>query len=472
MMLARPSGEGGVVARAGPSIAVRLGLLLTLVLATAVAAVIFATYRYGRSAADQAFDRLLTGAALQISERISVVDGEPVVDIPVSAFELLSLAREDRIFYRVVGPRGRTLTGYEDFPLPADFSADQRQKVYETTYDGVPVRAVALRRDLAERSLSGRAEVIVAHTMRARAALAREIATPAITGIAFASLAVLALALLATRYALRPLQRIEGAIVGRDPLDLTPFDMAPPREVEALVEAINRFMGRLDRRVRTMQSFVADAAHQMRTPITALRAQTELALRETDIDRLRTLQRRIRSRAIGVSRLTDQLLSHALITHRSETAPLEKIDLRRVAVEVERELRLVDADTAASLVLDLAEEPVTVLGDLFSLREAAKNLVNNAFKHGVPPITLAVSPAADDGCRLVVSDRGTGFDKAESEIGTRFARNENSTESAGLGLAIVREVVHSHNGRLVTERKPGGGFSISIVLPGTEAQSV
>ena len=449
----------------GHSIAVRLGVLLTLVLATAVAGVILATYEYGRAAADQAFDRLLTGAALQISERISVVDGEPVVDIPVSAFELLSLAREDRIFYRVVGPHGRTLTGYGDFPLPRDLAQEGRQTVYETTYDGVPVRAVALMRDLTERSLSGRVEVIVAHTMRARAALAREIATPAITGIALASLAVLALALLAMRYALKPLQRIEQAIVGRDPLDLTPFDMATPREVDALVEAINRFMGRLDRRVRTMQDFVADAAHQMRTPITALRAQTELALDETDMDRLRMLQRRIRSRAIGVGRLMDQLLSHALISHRSETAPLEPADLRRVAVDVERELRSSDADRARALVLDLSEEPVMVRGDLFSLREATKNLVNNAVVHGVAPVTISVSRCGPARCRLSVSDNGPGLSIPDSELGARFARNENSAESAGLGLAIVREVAHSHHGHLATERTESNGFAIVIDLP-------
>lgn len=451
--------------RASQSIAMRLGVLLTLVLAAAVAAVMFATYRYGRSAADQAFDRLLTGAALQISERISVVDGKPVVDIPVSAFELMSLAHNDRIFYRVVGPHGATLTGYDDFPLPSGPPSDSHRRVYETTYDGVPVRAVALSRDLAERSLSGRVEVIVAHTMRARMALAREIVTPAITGIAAASLAVLALALLAMRYALRPLERIERAIIERDPSDLTPFDMATPREVEALVDAINRFMGRLDRRLRTMQSFVADAAHQMRTPITALRAQTELALREHDVNRLRVLQRRIRARAIGVGRLTDQLLSHALITHRSETAPLAPIDLRRAAVDAEREFHQAEGGNAGDILLDLCEEPVMVRGDLFSLREATKNLINNALKHGKPPVSIRVGAAEGGRCRLSVQDRGAGFEDPDGTAGERFAHNENNAESAGLGLAIVREVANSHHGRLTSERLGGDGFRIMLDLP-------
>ena len=109
-----------------------------------------------------------------------------------------------------------------------------------------------------------------------------------------------------------------------------------------------------------------------------------------------------------------------------------------------------------------------VRGDLFSLREATKNLVNNAFVHGAPPVTISVGRSAHGGCRLAVSDKGPGLAIADSEIGTRFARNENSAESAGLGLAIVREVTHSHDGRLSTERTERGGFAIAIDLPAFE----
>ncbi|HET7412611.1 MAG TPA: sensor histidine kinase [Pararhizobium sp.] len=446
------------------SIALRLAISLTVVLAVAAAATIFASYSYGRRAADGAFDRLLTGAALQITERISVVDGKPIVDIPLSAFELLSLARNDRIFYRIVGPSGRTLTGYPDFPLPAESLT--QETLYNTVYDGVPVRAVMLQRQLAERSLSGNVDVIVAQTTLARDALSREIATPAAVGIGIASIAVLAVALIAMQFALRPLGRIEKAILGRDPLDLTPFKMTIPREVDALVSAINRFMWRLDRRMKGIQDFVADAAHQMRTPITALRAQTELAMGEQDPERLRMLQQKILSRAIGISRLTDQLLSRALITHRADAVSLENVDLRRVAMEADREIRSGGLPAAERLVLELPEEPVMVRGDLFSLREATKNLVNNAFVHGAAPVVLSVSRDVSGTCHLAVTDRGPGPALNLREIGLRFMRNEDRPESAGLGLAIVREVALLHDGRLTAE-KSAEGFRIGIALAGT-----
>ncbi|WP_367714837.1 sensor histidine kinase [Nitratireductor sp. GISD-1A_MAKvit] len=446
------------------SIAYRLTISLTLVLTLAVAATIYAAYGYGRQAANEAFDRLLQGAALQIAERIFVIEGEVRVDIPVSAFELLSLAKDERVFYRVAQPDGTTLTGYEDFPLPKADTIPEAGHTYEVEFRGERVRALAMLRRLAERAVSGDIHIIVAHTTDSREQLARSMATQAVAVIAGAGLAILILALIAMRYAMRPLERIQTAILERDPLDLSPFSMHAPDEVSALVAAINRFMGRLDRRVRAMQDYVADSAHQIRTSITALRAHSELALDEDDPQRLKTLHRRIRSRAIGLNRLTDQLLSHALVTHRADTAPLEPLDLRRIAVDAEREFGQLAGGRKSRIRLDLPEEPVMVRGDAFSLREAVKNLLNNALAHGKPPVGVAVSGAAGR-AQIVVSDHGEGVVASDpAEIGRRFAINPNKPESAGLGLAIVREVAEFHHGRIALEGGDGM-FSISLVLP-------
>jgi two-component system sensor histidine kinase TctE len=445
------------------SIAWRLTLLLTLLLTIAAAGTVIAALSYGQTAATRAFDRLLTGAALQIAERISVIDGETVVDIPLSAFGLLSLATEDRIFYRVIGADGETLTGDERFPMPDVAGTQSGPLLYDTEFSGEPVRAIQMQRFLAERAVQGSITVIVAQTLRARAELANEIVARAVIGVIIAGGVTLALALLAMYLALSPLRRIERAILARDPKDLTPFSTSTPREVEALVDAINRFMSRLDRRVGAMQDFVADAAHQMRTPITALRAQTELAMEEEDPGRLKTLQRRIRDRAIGVSRLTDQLLSHALVTHRADSVTLERIDLRRVAVEAEREARRTGG--VEGIDLDLPDDPVMVSGDAFSLREAARNLITNALSHGTPPVILRVS-SSGGWARIAAHDGGPGMNAAQLErIGQRFARDASNPQSAGLGLAIVAEVAAFHDGTIRTGTNADGKFFVGVDLP-------
>jgi len=448
------------------SIAWRLTLLLTLLLTIAAAGTVVAALSYGQTAATRAFDRLLTGAALQIAERISVVEGETVVDIPLSAFGLLSLASEDRIFYRIIGPDGETITGDESFPLPED--TGDTPLLYDTEFSGEAVRAIRMRRFLAERAVRGPITVIVAQTLRARSELANEIVARAVIGVIIAGGVTLALALLAMHLALSPLRRVERAILARDPKDLTPFSTSTPREVEALVAAINRFMARLDKRVGAMQGFVADAAHQMRTPITALRAQTELAMEEDDPRKLKTLQRRIRDRALGVSRLTDQLLSHALVTHRADSVTLEQIDLRRVAVEAEREARRTGG--ADGIELDLPADPVMVTGDAFSLREAARNLITNALAHGKLPVVLSVSITDGGKAMIAVRDHGAGMNRDQLQrIGQRFARDASNPQSAGLGLAIVAEVAEFHHGSIETRSGSDGGFEVGIVVPLTAA---
>ena len=447
------------------SIALRLVLVLSVLLILTAGVGVYAAYSYGRAAADEAFDRLLTGAALQIAERISVADGRTIVDLPLSAFELLSLAPNDRVFYRVVGPKGKTLTGFNALPLPTT-RPTKSQFIYETSYRGTPIRAIVVRRRLAEKSVSGDTSVIVAQTMDARADLARDIATKAMAAVAIVAFIIIVITFWATRFALTPLGRIEAALKSRDPLDLQPFTEEAPREVVALVAAINHFMGRLDRRVQDMHDFVADTAHQMRTPITAMRAQTEMALDEDNPVRLKSMLVRIRKRAIGVSRLMEQLLSQALVIHRFDTVPPVALDLRRIALEAEREYRTSAQTSGSNIILDFPEDEVVVMGDAFSLREAIKNLMANAFVHGLPPVTLKVELEGKGFAVIRVSDCGPGLKEEIAEAaGKRYARNEDKPESAGLGIAIVRQVLSTYGGSLFHWQSESGALWLGLRMP-------
>ncbi|MCC0031188.1 MAG: sensor histidine kinase [Brucellaceae bacterium] len=450
-----------------PSLTFRLAIVVILLLSLAATGALYLAWEYGRRAADEAFDRLLTGASLQIAERIGVRDGKLTVDLPQSAFELLALARSDRVFYRIIGPEGRTVTGYDDLPEPPEPGSTVTPQIFTATYSGEPVRAAMAVRRISERELTGDVKVITAQTVRERSALARDITTKAAILVMAAGLAIIVLALFAVRYALYPLTRVERALLSRDPNDLSPFEIETPRELEAVVDAINRFTGRLDRRIGSVQAFVADAAHQLRTPITAIRAQAQLAVEESSRERLDRINRRIYDRSVAVGRLADQLLSKAMITHRGDTARREPLDLRRIAIEADDETRNLSAG-ATPVALDLPEDAVMVTGDRFSLREAVKNLIVNAQHYGKPPITIRV--AAHDGHGTIgVRDRGTGIEKAlRGDIGTRF-KTSAGTRGSGLGLAIASEVAAFHGGTL--ECSDDGGFEIGLRLPLSEAQT-
>jgi two-component system sensor histidine kinase TctE len=457
------------MAERATSITVRLAATIALILAAGGVAISIAAYAYGRQAAQQAYDRLLAGAAFQIVQSVSIVDGKVAVNLPVSAFELLALAPEDRVFYRVIGPDGGTITGYADLPAPARGAEDLA--FYSGEYSGEAVRMASALRRFAERGFTGDVRVLVGHTTLARVALARDITTKALALVAVAGVALIALVAFAVRSSLGPLVRIEQALRGRDPKDLSPLTVSTPREVEAIVAAINRFMGRLSGRVTVMQNLIADATHQLKTPIAALRAQAELALEEPDTDRLRAIAGRMHARTVGLSRLADQLLNQALIIHRSDAAGQEIIDLRAVAIRATDETDHDLLSTGADLHLDLPEHPVHAVGDALSLVEALKNLLSNALRYGAAPVWLELRHQAGDGtAEFNVIDSGAGIPESDwADSGHRFARSAGSRpDGAGLGLAIVNAVAEAHRGRLTFSRTAEGRFRVGLAIPMVE----
>ncbi len=450
-----------VRSRHASSLRFRLAAGIILILAIGCVAVAYAAFAYGRDAAQQSFDRLLVGAANQIAGALTLRDGQVIVDIPVSAFELLSLAPRDRVVYGVFGDDGALITGY-DILLPRDGDG-----IYFTdSFAGEPARFVRVTRQFAERSFLGSVDVIIGQTTEARRELAQQITQNALIAVAAIGVVMSALAALAVQSALSPLQRIERDIAARSSKDLTPVDINVPQEISSLVHALNRFIARIDRQLHVMRTLIADASHQLRTPIAALRAQAELAAEETDHDRTLRIVGRIHERSRNLSRLTDQLLSHALIIHRADTVDLETVDLRTVAAEAVDQTDQSMPDVDRAIRLALPEAPVNCDGDRLSLAEACKNLINNSLKHGKPPITVFVLGRGGR-ARMGVRDGGTGFPEAMWQTaGSRFAKNAGvSAKGAGLGLAIVNAVSEAHGGQMRIERPSETAFEVFLELP-------
>ncbi len=457
----RSRGAAPTAAPAGPrvlSITRRLALSGVLVLGVGGAAVAVAILAYGRQAAQQSYDRLLVGAANEIAGALLVRSGALVIDIPASAFELLALAPEDRILYAVYDQDGRLLTGYATALPPRGGAA-----FGSVDFAGETARTAMAVRRFSERDFVGEIRVVVGQTTRARDAMARAMARRAFLVIGGIGALTLGLAAFGIRSALAPLRRIEAGLARREPRELTPLDVAVPREISHLVAAINRFMAQQARQIDTMRTLIADASHQLRTPVAAIRAQAELAADEPDMARQKAIVARIRDRSVGLGHLTDQLLSHALVIHRAEAVPHAAVDLRAVAIRI---VEACDPDEAFGLGLDLAEEPTTCRGDMLSLVEAGKNLVNNALRHGRPPVAV-IARAEGREVLLAVRDAGPGMPEAvRAAAGQRFGQTGGITaQSAGIGLAIVSAVAVAHRGLLRFEDLPGGGFEAVLALP-------
>lgn len=454
------------------SLRTRLVGTMTILFVGGTAALYLAARAYGQAAADRSYDRLLTGSALSIVETLSIIGGKVQVDVPYTALDMLSAAPDDRVFYRVFGPDEKTVTGYDDLPLQEGRERRNKQvapesaRFFNAEYRGELVRFALLGREIAEPGVTGRLWVQVGQTRRAREAMAHELVFNALLPIGTLTFLALALVWFGVARALRPLERIGRELTGREPADLYPVRAPVPAEMKPLIESINGFMHRLDGNMGTLRAFIAEAAHQMRTPLAALRAQAQSALDEDDPAELRRGLLKVDRNAARLSRLLNQLLSDATVIHRSDLRRFESFDLVHTVRKAMREAIPLASDTPVSFDTPLQEAPF--MGDALMLGEALKNLIDNALHHGhaeCAKVELGLRLEGDD-YLLTVSDRGPGIpSENHGYVFERFARGESVAPGAGLGLPIVRQVVESHRGDILLSQRQGGGLVVRLRLP-------
>lgn len=458
----------------GASIRQRLLIALLLLVLTGMAALYMTARTYGRESADASFDQLLHASALSMTDSLRLVHGQWQMDMPYAALELLAQAGEDRVFYRVSNADGRLITGYADLPEPpGTLPRNGDPMFFDASYSGESVRFVALLRHIAGPENAVGTIVEVGQTRRARNALAKDILWRATLAIGGFTAAILALVWLGVNLSLRPVARIERELLERESFELQPINTPVPAELRQLVQALDGFMGRLADNLDTLRLFIAEAAHQLRTPLAALRAQVQVALDEDDpAEQRRSLEAVLRN-AERLSRLVNQLLSDASVNHRSTLQQFEPVDLRTLLRQAMHEtvpqaapcpdITLTESGAMATVTA------VWVLGDGLMLREAFKNVIDNALKHGSTKggAVRVKLDRCEGGWKVVIADDGPGVAAAHAHtIFERFVRGPGTrVMGAGLGLAIVRRVLVSHGGTIDLTNRVGGGLDVTVVLP-------
>lgn len=445
----------------------RLILRLSLVFVGGAVLLGLAASHYGRRAADAAYDQVLAGAALSIAETVAFVEGRLVVDVPVAAFDMLALARDDRVFYQVLAPDGSLVTGYADLPAIETEPVSAQAVFDDRPYMGESVRVATIGRLIADPGLQGWARVSVAQTRQARSALAREMALGAVFPLVAIAVLALLLAGASVITALRPLRRLERDLASREATDLRPLSGAVPAEIVRLVTGFNTFVGRFAGQLEAMQAFISDAAHQMRTPLATIKAEIALQRERLPAPETRETLTVLEARVDEATARVNQLLAHAFVAHRSELPTLEVCDLASLVPGALRELSPLVLARGADITFEHQGPRAPVRADPVLLREALRNLVSNALDHAGRPgrgARIRVSVADDAGGlrRIRVEDDGPGIPESRrGEVVERFSR----PGGGGLGLAIVARVAQAHHGRLALGESPLGGLCADILLP-------
>ena len=426
------------------------------------------TWFVAQGIANRPYDRALEFTLQALTPFVTEEHGRVTFALTPQARELLRADDTDLVFYQVRDAAGRLVAGDPAFPAPAQERA-------------VPPGVVRLRDDvvhdeevrvayvwLALGGTEPRALVQVGETRGKRSKLATEI----VKGVMVPQFIILPLAVLlvwvALVHGIRPLSELERRIRSRRPDDLSPIDQDQvPQEVAPLVGSINDLLQRLATTLSNQKRFLADAAHQLKTPLAGLRLQAEMALKQLpagsgeDIER--TL-RQIASSSVRATHTVNQLLALARAEAAGQALPREPVDLTAVAREVVEDLVPLALDKGIDLGFETLPPPATLRGaptlrlwgNAVLLAELVRNLADNALRYtpngGIVTVRVLSDPWG--GVQVLqIEDDGPGIAPQERErvLAPFYRTLGTNVDGSGLGLAIVHEIVRQHGATLTME---------------------
>ena len=445
-------------ALARSSIRRRLLMFLVSSLIFMVAGASAVSYWVALHSANEAYDRSLLDPALDIAENLRIDATGAHVDLPEKALEALVYDQVDRVIFQVRSPTNSIVDGAPDLPPPPDLGPGQ-QIFFDGVSEGQNIRIAA------HRAASGYI-VQVGETLYKRNRLIGEILVAEFVPTLLVAIAATTLAWVGVAHGLRPLEELRVELMRRAPRDLRPLSVAAvPEEIAPVAEAFNGLLSQVRDASTMQQRFLANAAHQLRTPLAGLQMHLELLLRRTLAPELLAEVERMHGATVRASRLANQLLALA----KAQSAPdqgreLEHIDLQSVASAAAHEW----APKAHTLDIDLgfALEPAEFEGDPLLLPELVDNLIDNALRYTQAGGAVTVKTGTlEDVPFLCVEDTGPGIPESErGKVLERFYRIPGTPgEGSGLGLSIVQEVVARHNGILkidVPSAHPGARICV------------
>ncbi len=443
---------------------------------------VFLTYLVAQNIADRPYDRELGQSARAIARQLSIepaaASAPPSVGLqsPMAATELLRANEAEHVYYQVLGARGEFVSGDVALPLPdADQAPSSELRFRDETMRDEAVRVAYLWQPLPGSPGEVAALVQVAESLEKRSRLANEI----IKGVILPQFVILPLAVVLVWFALwrgiKPLGKLQQRIRKRDSTDLSPLDeRAVPDEVVPLVRAINELLARLDQSMSVQKQFLADAAHQLKTPLAGLRMQAELAAREidagaTDASSLKRSLQQIAWSSQRAAHMVNQLLAMARAEDREQALRHQDLNLVDIVMDTVRDFvpRAMDRHIDLGYEGPDAGAGARLHGHPVLLREMVRNLVDNGLQYTPARGTVTARVVVDPFGQVVVlqvEDTGPGIAEHERELVFQpFYRSADTLiDGSGLGLAIVREVARQHGATIsVGEARPrsAGGAS-------------
>ncbi|TAN65434.1 MAG: sensor histidine kinase [Methylobacter sp.] len=414
-----------------------------------------------------AYDRWLLDSARSLAQEIKVRKGKIFVVLPPAALEIFKWDESDQTYFKIISEQKGMMAGDKFVPEPFDMDTDWTRPVFfDNEMYGEPVRVVSML--IAPEHSSEKVFVHVAETLNKRRNMMLDILladlVPQMVLVFLAGIYLV----IGVKRGLQPLHVLADEIAQRSSRDLRPIpEQHVFLEVRALTDTINDLLERLGSAIATQQRFIANAAHQLRTPLAGLKLQVERAQREQDLPAMKPALLQIQGCADRMSHLTTQLLLLARSEPIDGDYELRPVDLCKLAKETCMDWAPKALQRHMELSFEGPEQALLVRGDEVLLRELLANLLDNAICYGLAKGNIAVKVDPYPLPCLSVEDDGAGIPELETgRVFERFYRIPGSPgDGCGLGLAIVKEIAELHKARLELSRvSAAGGTRIDLIF--------
>ena len=444
-----------------------LVLLLPLIFISAIAG-----YYLASQYTNLAYDKSLYRTALALADQVSLEALGAQVNLPQVAKDLLEFDEDDDVYFRILGPRGDLIPSHNDLPLPKTYPKADQTQYYYATLNSEKLRVVIYTLPISPETAASTSQnsvyIMVGETLTKRAEMANEILFSMLIPQLIIIVLVSGLLFFGIKRGLHPLDNLKTDLSERNLNDLSPIDNSKvPTELRPLLNAFNDLLARVSGGISKEQRFIADAAHQLKTPLAGLKTQAELALREKNPEKIAHALGQINQASGNLSHMINQLLVLSKAEPDSATyLTFAPVDLCQLAQTVTGDW----VATALQKNIDLGFESTGLLagnktalvdGNALLLRELMNNLIDNAIRYTPASgrITVGIRQenkttifyVQDNGIGLAVENQALVFERFYRVLGTQ-------QEGCGLGLTIVQEIAERHHATVsVTSEGEGQG---------------
>ncbi|MBE9609609.1 sensor histidine kinase [Chitinilyticum piscinae] len=406
-----------------------------------------------------------------LSLLISTTPAGVNVALPPEAARLLDSSQQGSIHYTIRDPAGNVVSSNTLLPLPGKTELSKltaEPELYNAQLGESALRIAILRLSPA----NGPYPWLIFQTAQKadyRNNLSHQIILSIALPLALLMLATSILVWWGLGTGLRPLAKLRNLVANRKPQDMSPIVMPDaPDEVIQIADSLNELLSTTEASIARQRRFIADAAHQLRTPLAGLKSQTELAMRETSPEQLRDRLRMVHTSATRSIHLVNQLLTLARSEPGSQTGiPKVQMDLARMLRDITAESVPRALAAGVDLGCEIFVSEAVTEGNSALLRELFINLVDNAIKY-IPRNGCITVRLLEDAThyRISVEDDGPGIpDEDKVRVFERFYRREQTGNGCGLGMAIVREIAERHGGTVELRDADPHGLIVLVSLP-------